>query len=271
MRPRYRTWLWLLLLGLAPQAGCVTLKESTSPNTTPQEMPAADQSKDIAYFYDRDAEKLCLLTAQKYEEHDPPCYGEAAAQLEKARTLNPKLNVSLRLAKIYEQLGDYPRALAEYNKELALTKKNDADLLNGILAGLKKMVGQPTMSNDAFVLNDIGRCLYLKGDWAGSERYLNESLEKNPLLDSAWLNLSLTLAAQNRLEESVNAGQRVVSESDAYANAAFVLLMRVNKFDEAKQAYRKALELNPDNAIARRVLTEMLDGEKKVTAPGQPG
>ena len=214
--------------------------------------------------------------AAKFEAND--CPGEAIVQLEKARTANPKLNVSHRLALLYEATGHYPQALAEYNKELAAAKQNDADVFNGVLVGMKKLLGRPeTKASEANLLNDIGYCLFLKRDWAESEKYLNEALEKNPNNKTAWVNLGLTLAAQNRLEDSLNASQHAVQPSEAYANVAFVQLTRLDKPAEARASYRKALELNPENEVARKALTELDQIEKKeaakstAPAPGQPG
>lgn len=278
MGPRYRTVLWVLLLGLGAPAGCVTLKDTTTPATPGQQgAPAADQAPALAYFSDNETEKLCLTAAAKFEEND--CPSEAIVQLEKARTANPKLNVAHRLALMYEATGHYPQALAEYNKELAAAKQADADTLNGMFAGMKKLLGRTeTKSGEAALLNDIGYCLFLKRDWAESEKYLNESLEKNPDNKTAWVNLGLTLAAQNRLEESLNASQHAVQPSEAYANIAFVQAAKLDKLAEAKESYRKALELNTENQTARAALTQLELIEKKEAAqqavppaPGQPG
>jgi tetratricopeptide (TPR) repeat protein len=279
MRPYYQTGLWLLLVGLTPQTGCVALKDATVQTATGPGASGASvtlPAQPLAAFHDNETEKLCLTAAARFEDNE--CWGEAIVQLEKARKANPKLEMSHRLALLYEKEQDYPKALAEYNKELEAAKQNDADVLNGILAGLKKLVGRPLpKSSEPLVLTDIGYCLYLKGDWAESERYLNLALEKDPQNATAWVNLGLTLAAQNRVEDSLNAAQHAIAPAAAYANVAFVQATRLGRLVEAKALYRKALELDPNNQLAQRALTELEQIEKKeaakstAPAPGQPG
>jgi tetratricopeptide (TPR) repeat protein len=277
MRPCYQTGLWLLLVSLIPQAGCVTFKDTSIPTMTGPPAPGTPvnlAAQPLAAFHDDETEKLCLTAAAKFQENG--CFGEAAVQLEKARSANPKLNVSHRLALLYEACEKYPEALAEYNKELEASRQNDADLLNGILVGLKKLAGHaPPKSNQTELLIDIGYCLYLKRDWAESEKYLNQALEADPQNATAWVNLGLTLAGQDRIEESLNASQHAMSESAAYANIAYVQATRLDKLAAAKETYRKALELDPENKVARRALTEVEQIEKKEATlsatPGAPG
>ena len=265
MRPCYRTGLWLLLAGFMPLTGCVTLKDATLQTTGPGAPGTPVPEQPLAAFHENQTEMLCLKMADKFEEAG--CWGEAIVQLEKARKANPKLDLSERLADLYEKEEDYPKALAEYNKLLETAKQNDADDLNGILAGLKKLMGRPLpKASEPLVLTNIGYCLYLKGDYAESERNLNLALEKDPQNSKTWGDLGLTLAAENRIEDSMNALQHVISPAEAYAAVAFVQWARLGRLAESKSLYRKALELDPNNKQARHALTELEQIEKKEAA-----
>jgi tetratricopeptide (TPR) repeat protein len=230
----------------------------------------------LASFHDDETLKLCMTMAAKFDEAG--CYGEEINMLERARKADPGLDLTHRLALLYEKEGDYPKALAEYNKELEAAKLTDAAALNGILTGLKKLAGQPLpKATEPLVLNDIGFCLYQKGDYAESERYLRLALEKDRENATAWVNLGLTLAGQNRIDDSLNASQHAVSPAAAYANVAFVLATRLDRLADAKALYRKSLELDPNNQSAHRALTQLEQIEKKEAAnatpppPGKPG
>ena len=276
MYPRSRTWLWVLVLGLAAPTGCVVLDTSTVPNqpgqpsqssqpSQPAQLSRAITAAPLAHFHDEEAEQLHLSLAAKYEKSGS--WGEAAAQLEMARQANPNLDVSYRLALLYENMEQYSQALAEYNKALAAVQERDADQLSGILVGLKKLLGRPLpKSKEPALLNEIGYCLFLKGDWAGSETYLRQSLEKDPQNKRAWVDLGMTLAAENRIEESLDASQHVLSPSEAYGNIAFVQMARLQRFAEARETYKKALTLDPGNEKARRGLTDLEQIEKNEAA-----
>jgi tetratricopeptide (TPR) repeat protein len=248
----------------------LTLKDSIVPTPTGPGAPA--QTPPLAAFQKDNTATLYLKAAARFEENK--CLGEAAAQLEKARKANSDLDVSYRLARLYEALEKYPEARAEYNNELATARQEDADLLNGILTGLKKMVGRPVeKSRQPDLLNDISYCLYLKGDFAESESCLNQALELKADYAEARGNLGFTLAAQDRIEDSLNAFQHVVNPPAAYFNVAFEQAKH-DKIAEAKESYGKALELDPQNKMARSALTQLEQVEKKEAAlsatPGHP-
>src|SRR5581483_8729227 len=114
MRARYRTWLWLAVLGLLPQAGCVTLPDAS---LSVQAGPKPGEPAPTATLPDGEAKEACLKVAAQMEANGHP--REAIEELERARARDPKLDVSHRLALLYEQTGDYAHALAEYNKVLA--------------------------------------------------------------------------------------------------------------------------------------------------------
>jgi Tfp pilus assembly protein PilF len=148
------------------------------------------------------------------------------------------LHVARQLAPLYDRLGDTPHALAEYQRAL---KENP---------------------DDADVLNGLGYFYYSRGQWPEAEETLRRALGVNPRHARAWVNLGLTLGAQGQCAESLDAFRKVVSEAEAHSNLAF-LLMTQGKREEAKKEYCRALELDPNLAIARQALD-------KLEHPGAP-
>jgi tetratricopeptide (TPR) repeat protein len=176
----------------------------------------------------------CLTAANRLEE--------AVHELELARAANAKARVSERLVKLYDALDDPARALAELRWRLADTP-DDADLLN-----------------------EIGYRVYGLGDWQAAENYFREALLKNNARERTWVNLGEVLAAQGRLDESLDAYQHALSSPLAYCNIARMHLSQ-GKFAAATATYRKALELDPECHAARAALTELERLAKGETTP----
>jgi Tfp pilus assembly protein PilF len=160
-------------------------------------------------------------------------YAEAAGLYEKARKEYPRYaSVSRRLAVLYDEQGNFTRAEEEYHKALELTPK-DPDLLN-----------------------DLGYSWYCRGNWAEAEKYLRQALAADPKHKRAWINLGLTLGQQQRYADSLEAFAHAVSPAQAQCNLAFVFTTQ-GKRDEAREAYRKALELDGSLGLARAALDKL--------------
>jgi Tfp pilus assembly protein PilF len=145
---------------------------------------------------------------------------EAIRYYEQARALDPKLaHLSRRLAVLYDQRGDDTRARAGYEHALQLQPR-DADLLN-----------------------DFGVYHLHREDWAAAEAWFRRSLVVDPSHQRATNNLAMSLAMQNRLNESYEAFSRVVGPAAAYSNLG-VLLTRQCRIDEAREHFHRALALD---------------------------
>lgn len=162
--------------------------------------------------------KLCVTTA-----HQLAAGGhrrEAILLLEKARTLDPKQQVSRYLAVLYDE-DRMPQALTEYQKALAATP------------------------NDPEVLNDFGVYFYHRGDLAQAEHWLRKALEHDAKHARAWVNLGLVLGTQGRYKDSFDAFCKVLPPGEAHSNLA-MLLARNGDRQRAEAAAREALKLEPD-------------------------
>jgi tetratricopeptide (TPR) repeat protein len=228
------------LLVLLPGLGCynpqlnlplwTTAKLAASGAKKPQELPPDE------------AAAVCMNLGRTLEKtgHD----AEAAGQYEKAREYNPRAEVAHRLAVVYDRMGNYPRAVAEYQKALEAHPK------------------------DADVLNDLGYHYYCRGQWLEAEKHLQQAVEVNAKHRAAWINLGMTLGQQERYSESLGAFAKAVSPAEAQCNLAFILTTQ-GKRDQARQAYREALALEPDLHLARAALAKLEKAGQG--SPARPG
>ena len=166
-------------------------------------------------------------------------YQEAINHLCWASALNPKLDVWKRFVDLYDLMDEPELAIAEYQRELA-AKPTDADLLTELAERLSRI-----------------------GELAQSEQYLRQAVVADASSERAWVNLGTLLAAQGRLDESLDALQHTMRSEMAYCNIAAVQAAQ-GKRAEAIKMYRNALEVAPDYQPARTALEQM---EKEQPAP----
>ncbi|MFN4260369.1 MAG: tetratricopeptide repeat protein [Gemmataceae bacterium] len=216
---------------LAPSAGCLWHQQEKLPDLVaplPLDRPPTPEPTELPPDKAADA---CLATARALERQGHPA--EAIAQYERARQFNPKLiQVSRRLAVLYDQVGAFDLALGEYKKALQHAPR------------------------DAALLNDVGYCHYQRGDLAEAEQWLRKAIAQDPKHTQAWINLGLVLGQQRRYDESREAFGKVLSPAEAHSNLG-VILAQHGELAEAKAACRQALALNPHLPQARIVLARL--------------
>jgi Tfp pilus assembly protein PilF len=241
---------WGLLLGLLPLVGCAAAQPGEW--DAKFQMPAMQGSfasaattaaPDKSELPPAQAAEACLATARQLEKNG--FEAQAILQYEKARHYNSKAPVARRLAVLYDRQGDHQRALHEYNQALQAQPK-DADLLN-----------------------DIGYYYYQRQDWPRAEKHFRQALDSNPKHPRAWVNLGLTLGQQEHYEASYEAFAKAITPAEAHCNVG-VLLAQHGKDDQAKMAFRKALDLEPNLKQAQAVLSR-LDGPAPVATPPEEG
>jgi tetratricopeptide (TPR) repeat protein len=235
--------IFVVLGLLAPAAGC-QLTTHDNLTTTPGASDTSLVAPGKNDLSPAATAKVCLATAEALDKEGKA--GEAIVLYEKARhngAQNPQ--VSRRLALLYDQQGDSKRALEEY-KQLLKHNAKDADLLN-----------------------DAGYCYYNLGKWDEAEKCLRQAVAINPGHARAWINLGMTLAQEKRTDESLAAFQKVVSPAQAQCNLAFILQTQ-KKYAEAKAAYRQALTLEPELALARLALAKLEKASVSPTPPAFP-
>jgi Tfp pilus assembly protein PilF len=222
---RYAVLTALCLLPAVLGSGCVT------PGTAGRGAEAAKPPLPAA-----EATELCLSVADTMEKTGR--FAEAAGQLEKARSYNPKLELSHRLATLYARAGDAEHARAEFEVALAAKKPSPG------------------------LFNDVGYFYYNQGDWTGAEKYLRLAVEKDPQNGRAWNNLGEVLAAQGRYGESLEAFTKGERPADAHASLAFLLYAQ-GKRAECREECGRALELEPNHGRVQVLLQKLDEAEKK--------
>ena len=235
-----RSLLIVMVSWALGSAGCAVFPHPQDPvsKITPAAAPINTSRVDKS---PGESAKLCLATAQQLETAGS--LPEAAALYENARRSDAKLNAQIarRLGVLYDKQDNFDRARAEYE---AILRK------------------QP---NDADTLNNLGYGYYSRGNWVLAEQHLRKAVAANPTHKRAWINLGLTLAQMNQEEESLKAFSKVVPPAQAYCNLAFALTTQGRR-EDAKRAYRRALELDPDLQLAQSALRKLNSPEASSAA-----
>jgi len=248
-----RSALVLALAAALTSTGCLGLFGNKTPQPAPTTAtggpapglligPEAAAQAPPTELPPKQAANACLAAAKEIDQKGsgPDSVKQAVSLYEKARALDPSAadGVGRRLAVLYDTLGEFNKAQAEYDPLLKASP------------------------NDPKLLNDIGYSYYCRGDLPAAENFLRKAVQNDPNLKAAWLNLGLVVSATGRTDEGFTAFQKAGSEGEAHANLAFVLAAQ-GKTAEAKAEYRKALTLEPGLTSARTAL-ERLENPPKV-------
>ncbi len=246
---KFRLWvkpLSLILLGVMTSGcqsfGSVSMPWSSTDSaaTTRADVPPLGiqpESKPVALPKDK-AAQACLLVAESLEANEH--FREAILQYELARQYQPQLpGLDRKLGRLYEQAGDYDKALAEYEKVLKASPQN------------------------AELMNDVGYIHWRKGNGGEAEKWFRQALALQPSLKRAQINLGLALGQQGKFDESLAAFRVVLPEAESRCNLAFIHLQQ-GRVAEARQEYRMALALNPQLQLAKDRLADLERVEMKI-------
>jgi tetratricopeptide (TPR) repeat protein len=170
---------------------------------------------------------------------------EAIALYEYARASDSQYTepAARRLAVLYDRQGNFDKARVEYERILVKNPK------------------------DADTLNNLGYGYYRREHWDLAEQHLRKALAASPDHKAAWVNLGMTLAQKQQYAEALSAFGKAVPPAKAQCNLAFVLMTQ-GKRDEAKQAYREALRMDPGLEFAQMALAK-LDSPGPATTLGK--
>jgi tetratricopeptide (TPR) repeat protein len=169
---------------------------------------------------------------------------EARLSYQKALDIDPDYRPAhLALARLYQTLEDYPRAIAEFRKALQLDDK------------------------DGPLWFELGLCQARHREWDGaleSMRQASDHDQNNRQYTNA---LGFTLGQVGRHQEALEVFGRVNSPGRSHYNLAR-LLQYNNQLDLSRQHLQTALSLEPQLAEAQ-VLLASLSGPTAAAAPVQ--
>lgn len=152
---------------------------------------------------------------------------------QQALKTDPKcLDAHVGLAQTYQEMGNYDRAVAAYQKGLKVFPKETA------------------------LWYGLGICQARHNDWEPALDSMAKAAELDPENRTYANTLAFSLARNGRYAESLVCFKKSVGEAKAYYNVARVL--HYAKEDEAsKQHLRKALEVDPNLEPAKRFLAQL--------------
>jgi tetratricopeptide (TPR) repeat protein len=211
--------LFLVAAGLIATAGCANKSpQSSSPN--PPAVAEFDKARDPAIN-----SKTRYAAGQLAESQGD--YPHAIEQYEKALQLNPKYSDAMfRLAVVQADAHDFPKAIATWNRYVALT--------NG----------------SATAYSNLGFCQELAGNPAAAEAAYRAGIAREPSNEPCHMNYGLMLARHGRPSEGLLQLQMVLTPARAHYDLASVYETMGRKKD-ARVEYARSLELDPSLIDAR--------------------
>ena len=158
---------------------------------------------------------------------------QAVEQYKLALGRDPKLiNALYRLGVIYTKLKDYPHAVEAWERYVQST------------------------GGSATAYSNLGFCQELAGDPDAAEEAYKRGLGRDPRNEPCRVNYGLMLARRGRGPEALAQLLTVLPPAQAHYDLASVYEITGRK-DEARQEYRKALQIDPDLQDAKTKLAAL--------------
>ena len=159
-------------------------------------------------------------------------YEEASTYLEEAASDSGNAAVYHLLSRSYRGLGELDRAESAITKGIQITPRGDEtkqELLN------------------------VGTAMHEAGKTDRAEPLYRRYLELVPGSEAGWLNLAILTYSQNRYREALDAFAMAAKTNPASVEAFLGLGQsadHLGELDRAETAFRRVIELDPENAIA---------------------
>ncbi len=173
-------------------------------------------------------------------------FASAIDSFEKALKINPNYTeATLNLAVLYNDLGQYGKARKLYSK-LKGRRNTGSSRIEPVLRG--------KLSNLHADIGDIYRSIGLYG--LAVDEY-NKALNLNPTYLDIRTKLGQALREDGLLGESLSQLKAVLKNKGSYSPALIQLgitLYTMDKLGEAKKAWKKALDKEPENDYAKMYL-----------------
>lgn len=168
----------------------------------------------------------------EFDEGDLP--RDAIRHYELARSLDPEnqQGVAVRLAPLYERVGDGGRAWEEYEKALRLDP------------------------NNTLLLSEAGWFAYRTDRLGEAEGMLRRSVSIRPGYREGWRRLGVVLGARGKYGEAESAFEHAMGRGEALASVA-VTMARNGEWADASLVLEEAIALDPETVRYTGVLEAM--------------
>ncbi len=247
----------LVVLGLlAAMAGCNT-PSATKPQETSRislglpSSPPPDKAKDqpdkplgaasfvaMASFHMKEGQGQADIPLLQQEQ-----YNKARKAYQKAIQLDPRYTPAHEgLASLYLLMDDYDHAIASYQKALQVAPDNAA------------------------LWYQLGMCHCRRKDFDRGVPCLSKASDLDPENRQYANGLGYTLARMGRYDQSLACFCRVQSKAKAHYNLARMLL-HTGQTELGKQHLRRALQEDPNLALAQGLLVEVTTGVPRTVQP----
>lgn len=180
-------------------------------------------------------------------------YEEAISSYMKFLEKNPSaFQVHYNLGNCYKELGQYEKALEEYNIVIARLKEKKQDLKGDELAGK--------------VFAGIGEVYVKKGDFISAQENFKQSLDINPKDEVLAYNVGEIYFSSGKVDEAIQfftlSTQIKPDWSEPYLKLGYAYFHK-GDFGKAKENLKKYLEISPDAPNAEEVKKLIESLEKK--------
>lgn len=178
----------------------------------------------------------------------------------------------LTLARLAEQRGKNLEAERLYRS--LLEKHPDHAAVHHRLAVIQSRKGRFEEANTHFdralqlkpddprLICDAGYCLYLQHRLDQAESLLRHALDVDPQHEASMNNLALVLAEKGDDRAAFALFRETGTEARAHANMGFVYTRR-GELDKAKEAYSRALSVDPQMFVAAEALVQLTHFERQ--------
>lgn len=185
--------------------------------------------------------------------YDEKKYEEALSSYMKFLEMNPSaFQTHYNIGNCYKEMGEYDRAIEEYNIVISKLKEKKQDLTGDELA--------------AKAFSGMGEAFVKKGDYASAQDYFRLSLEIHPKDEVLAYNVGEIYFSNGKVDDAIQyfnlAIQIKPDWGEPYLKLGYVFLNK-GDFEKAKENLKKYLEIAPNAPNAEEVKKLIQSLEKK--------
>ncbi|MCP4040301.1 MAG: tetratricopeptide repeat protein, partial [bacterium] len=191
---------------------------------------------------------------------------KAALHFSNSLAVEPKAEIYSDLGFVLDRQGRSDEAIENYRKAIALDPETRSAHFNLAVSLLRRgELDQSATHYEAALRvkptaeahNGLGFVLSKQGKQEEAIAQFREAIRVNPKYTAAYNNLAGNLIKQGKLDEAALNYQLSLDEkpSAALHNQLGVILVRLDRIDEAEQQFRKAIAVDPGYAEARKNLS----------------